>query len=208
MWHQMPYWTELLSSVKMHLQSEASRPRERWGQGRGGHVHHMRWCLKLIKQRESTAIFQQSIVFHEAWCRSLKVKEHVTPTAPWETRTVLVGRGQGSPCWSRWARWLDAADRGSEAGRWREDRPERAETRGRVPCCRRAGSTWFQQGSAPLDAFQSPARSRANTHDSGLSLGLLFSVKTVDPASKDAQYRATEDTVVSAVSSKGFTCQL
>lgn len=126
--------------------------------GRGGHVHHMKWRLKLIKQTESTAIRQQSVVFQEAiaapsWCRSLKFKECVTPTAPWETRTALVGRGQGSLCWSRWARWLDAADRGSEAGRWREGRPERAETRGRVPCYRRAGSTWFQQDSAPLDAF-------------------------------------------------------
>lgn len=92
-------------------------------------------------------------------------------------RTVLVGPAQRSLCWSRWARWLDAADRGSEAGRWREDRPGRAETRGRVPC-RRAGSTWFQQDSAPLGAFQSPARGRANTHDSGLSLGLLSSAKT------------------------------
>lgn len=50
-------------------------------------------------------------------CRALKVKESVTPTAPWGTRMVLVGRGQGSLCWSRWARWSDAAGRGSEAGR-------------------------------------------------------------------------------------------
>lgn len=149
----------------------------------------MRWCLKLIKQTESTAILQQSFVFQEAitapsWCRSLKVKERVTLTAPWETRLVLVGQGRGILCWSRYARWLDAADRGSEAGRWWEDRPERAETRGRVPCCRRAGSTWFLQDSAPLDAFQSPAKSRANTHDGELSLELLFSVKTVDKTSR------------------------
>lgn len=91
---------------------------------------------------------------------SPEVNGRLTPTAPWGRRLVRVGRGQGSLCWSRWARWLDAADRGSEAGRWREGRLERVEARGKVPCYRRVGSTWFQPDSAPPDAVQSPAGSK------------------------------------------------
>lgn len=198
-----PYWTELLSVKKQCIyrvkQADHDGGVEWWG-GRG-HVHHTRWCLKLIKQTEARAILQLCFPRSNRGANRCagreKVKETVTPTAPWEMRTVLAGRGRGSPCWSRWARWSDAADRGSEAERWREGRrPERAEARGRVPCYRLAGSSWFQRDSAPLDAFQSPARSRANTHththDSGLSLGLLvfFPVKTVDSASNDAPGRA------------------
>lgn len=128
----------------------------RGGKGGGG---HMRWCLKL-KKTDSNPLAGLLFSMKRSRCRTLKVKGRLTPTAPWGTRMVRVGRGQGSLCWSRWARWLDAADRGSEAGRWREGRLERAETRGRVPCYRRVGSTWFQPDSAPPDAFQSPAGSK------------------------------------------------
>lgn len=184
----------------MHLQSEASRPRWRGGGGGGEACSSHEMMLEAYKTNGSksdpSALFSTKQSRRQSLCRSRKkLRSRVTPTAPWETRTVLAGRGRGSPCWSRWARWSDAADRGSEAGRWREGRrPERAEARGRVPCYRLAGSSWFQRDSAPLDAFQSPARSRANTHthDSGLSLGMLgfFLVKTVDSASNDAPGRA------------------
>lgn len=134
-----------------------------WGWGGGVFTWDDVWSLENKRNQQQS--FSRAFVFHEAnaalsRCRSLEVKERLTPTAPWGRRMVLVGRGRGSLCWSRWARWLGAADRGSEAGRWREGRLERVETRGRVPCYRRVGSTWFQPDSAPPDAFQSPAGSK------------------------------------------------
>ena len=89
----------------------------------------------------------------------LEVMWHVTRIAPWGTWTAPEGPGRGSSCWSTWARWVGAAGRGAEARTWREGRLGQAETRGSVPCCRRAGSSCTQLGStALLDASQSPAK--------------------------------------------------
>lgn len=88
----------------------------------------------------------------------------VTQTAPWGRRTGPWDPGPaGSWCWCTWARWRAAAGRGAAAGRWREGEPERAGTRGRVPCWRRSDSTCTQPGSTPpLDASQSPVRKVGN----------------------------------------------
>lgn len=77
-------------------------------------------------------------------------------------------RGRGSWCWSTWARWTGAGRRRAEAGMSREGKWGRTGTRGRVPRCRRVGSSCTQLGSAALlDASQVPARKPQNNETEG-----------------------------------------